>query len=73
MQMTETTTHLVQVWFGDEAIRSLVADDLARAEHYAEAMERQFLGLQITITETADRPTGTHLPSNSALWPLTVK
>lgn len=44
-----------------------------RAQEYAETIRRQYLGCKIEVTDGECGGVTMPLPTNSALWPLTVK
>lgn len=62
----------VRVWFADTPICTHVTGQ-ERAQDYARAIGRRFIGLRVTIDDAPEQFAARPLPGNAALWPLTVK
>lgn len=69
----ESSRCRVRVWFGEQVLCQYSAPR-PQAERYAAAMRRRFLGLRVTVEAVVKDSSGeAPLPTNAALWPLTVK
>lgn len=70
--MDDGTTCCVEVRFLDHVICSRQTPDRGHAERYAAKMRELYWGAQVTI-EDGPCESGDPLPTNSAVWGLTVK
>lgn len=81
MRQSSAAKQRVNVWFGDKPICEYDADP-ELADRYAAAMRRRFAGLRVTVKPTppetrspreTDSARVEGLPTDSRLWPLTVR
>lgn len=77
---TEPVRQRVRVWFGSHAICTYSGEP-EPVRRYATLIQRRFAGLRVTVetlappnTDTRERTaTTTELPTDSRLWPLTIR